>query len=57
MNEGVPRNEVEQDAFSLPGFDYLSEAPVALLLNLLISLLCSSAFHQKNSIRYIQMSS
>lgn len=40
--EGVPENEIEQDAFSLPGFDYLSGTSVALLLNL--SALCSSAF-------------
>lgn len=43
--EGVPENEIEQDAFSLPGFDYLSGTSVALLLNLLV--LCSSAFPQK----------
>lgn len=43
--EGVPENEIEQDAFSLPGFDYLSGASVALLLNL--SVLCSSAFPQE----------
>lgn len=34
--EGAPENEVEQDAFSLAGFDYLSGATVAPLLNPLI---------------------
>lgn len=36
---------MEQNAFSLPGFEYLSGASAALLLSLLV--LCSSAFPQK----------
>lgn len=51
--EGVPENEIEQDAFSLSRFDYLSGASVALLLNLLV--LCSSAFLQKLHQMYLHV--